>query len=160
MKYKHSIKDIHKKTGLEIPFIRKCVKTMPEIFKNECIRSDKNKILFSDNVYIIFDHIRQFKEDLLTVKDMQSRLCSINNTKIETKDIQEPELNIKKKSSSQSNLELLLAEKDRRIEDLKAENEYLKRRLLTYDNKPADKQSQGSTNPIQSILKGIFGRYY
>ena len=75
MPYHLTVKDIRKHTGLTINFIRRCLKEMPAVFTPHTARGENNTLLFDDNVYPLFDRIKQFKEqDKLTLPEIKKRL--------------------------------------------------------------------------------------
>ena len=76
MAYHHTIKDIEKKTGLNVSFIRRCLTHMKEIF-DPCTAKggNNNAIMFDDNALVIFDRIKQLKSnDSLTLPEIKQRL--------------------------------------------------------------------------------------
>ena len=76
MAYHHTIKDIEKKTGLNISFIRRCLTHMKEIF-DPCTAKggNNNAIMFDDNALVIFDRIKQLKSNnSLTLPEIKQRL--------------------------------------------------------------------------------------
>ncbi|KWT85471.1 hypothetical protein [Candidatus Magnetominusculus xianensis] len=156
--FKHDINDIQLATGLKQPFIRKCVKTLPDLFQSEIIRSDKNKMLFSDNALVILDQIKQYKHDRLTINEMKVRLyAGKKSEKVE------PTTKETKRTSQTVELyERLLADKDKALSDKEsliqrqqAEIEQLKEqlKLLTYERQESNKHE---SNPVKAILKRIF----
>ena len=72
-----TIDEIQKQTGLQIPFIRKCVKSFDNVLSPHIQRGDHNSLLFNDNASIIFDKIKQFKEEGLSIVEIGKKLESI-----------------------------------------------------------------------------------
>ena len=69
-----TINELHSKTGLKITFIRKCVKELNEILEPHIQRGNYNSINFSPNAFVIFDKIKQLKDEGLIITDIKRRL--------------------------------------------------------------------------------------
>lgn len=68
------IAEIKKITGLKEPFIRKCLKEMGEILDPHVSRGTHNSLVFSDSARIIFDNIKQLKEQGNSLPVIKSKL--------------------------------------------------------------------------------------
>lgn len=152
--YKHDVNGLQLATGLTAQFIRRCVRAMPELLKGETIRSDKNKLLFTDNALVIFDRVKQLKQDRLTIGEMKDKLyAGRKQTQVE------PATMEKRRSSQAVELyERLISDKDKAlnykdalIQRQQAEIEQLKEqlKLLTYEKR--------ESNPVKAILRRILG---
>jgi len=75
-----TISYIAKDTGLSVPFVRKCIQQLDEILRPHYKKGDFNKIQFSQNGYVIFDQIKQLKDQGLNLAGIKEHLeQSINN---------------------------------------------------------------------------------
>ena len=75
MPYHYTINDIQEHTGLNINFIRRCLRDMKDIFDPHTTRGDKNSIVFDDSALILFDRIKQLKEqDGSTIPEIKKKL--------------------------------------------------------------------------------------
>lgn len=73
MSYDKTVKDIQEYTGLDYHYILKCVRELPDVFTPEIIeRGDNNSLLFNSNALILFDQIKQMKENNQSLKFMRS----------------------------------------------------------------------------------------
>lgn len=129
MSYDKTVKDIQEYTGLDYHYILKCVRELPDVFTSEIIeRGDNNSLLFNSNALILFDQIKQMKENNQSLKFMRSFFQNTFNqnhkTPIESKENQnQNELTkvlIEKLDSS--NREVLNAFK----ETIKSKDEHIK----------------------------------
>ena len=69
----YSIKELAKRTNLDISFIRKCKNTFKQIIEPHIKRGEKNKLIFTDNALIIFDRIAQMKKEGLSIPEIQKQ---------------------------------------------------------------------------------------
>ena len=69
----YSIKELAKRTNLDISFIRKCKNTFKQIIDPHIQRGEKNKLLFTDNALIIYDRIAQMKSEGLSIPEIQKQ---------------------------------------------------------------------------------------
>lgn len=93
MSYDKTVKDIQEYTGLDYHYILKCVRELPDVFTSEIIeRGDNNSLLFNSNALILFDQIKQMKENNQSLKFMRSFFQNTFNqnhkTPIESKENQ------------------------------------------------------------------------
>lgn len=72
------IAEIKKITGLKEPFIRKCLKEMKEILGPHVSRGPHNSLVFSDSARIIFDNIKQMKEQGHSLPVIKNKLFKQN----------------------------------------------------------------------------------
>ena len=79
-----TIDEIQKQTGLQIYFIRKCLKVLNDILSPHIQRGEHNSLLFNDNALVIFDQIKQLKEQGLSIVEIEKQLQTI---KTETSDV-------------------------------------------------------------------------
>jgi DNA-binding transcriptional MerR regulator len=70
----HEINDVIKYTGLKDKFIRKCLTMFKDILEPYVHRGTFNKILIDDSGLVLFDRIRQLKEEGLSIPQIQKRL--------------------------------------------------------------------------------------
>ena len=76
-----TIEELHKRTGLPVHFIRNCVKSFKDVLEPHIKRGEYNSLLFDNNALIIFDKVKQLKEQGLSLKEIQKQLNEISNTK-------------------------------------------------------------------------------
>jgi len=69
-----TIENISKDTGLTIAFIRKCLKEMSCVIRPHCKKGDCNQLLFTENGYVIFDQIKQLKEQGLNITAIKEQI--------------------------------------------------------------------------------------
>ena len=74
-----TIDELQKQTGLQINFIRRCVKTCESVLSPHVKRGDYNSLLFDDNALIIFDQIKQLKEQGLSLIEIDKQIKSLRN---------------------------------------------------------------------------------
>lgn len=67
----YSIKDISERTGLKITFIRRCLTILQDLFKPHIKRGNFNQILIDPNGLVIFDKIKQMKEQKLSLPEIK-----------------------------------------------------------------------------------------
>ena len=69
-----TIKYISNDTGLSIPYIRKCIEQLDAILQPHYTKGECNKIQFTQNGYVIFDQIKQLKDQGLNLTAIKERL--------------------------------------------------------------------------------------
>ena len=69
-----TINELSKRTGLNVNFIRKCQNRLKDVLDDFIKRGDKNRILFSDSAIVIFDRIKGYKNDGLSIPEIGKRL--------------------------------------------------------------------------------------
>ena len=74
MSYSFNIKDIQKKTGLNERFIRRCLEGLKETFSSHISRGENNALLFDESALVLFDQIKQLKEQNLNIPEIRKRL--------------------------------------------------------------------------------------
>jgi len=65
-----TLNEISKKTGLRPNFIRLCKTKLNDILNPYIYRGNKNKLLFDENAVILFDKIRNLKDEGLYISDI------------------------------------------------------------------------------------------
>ena len=70
------INDIIKATGLQRPFIYRCLREMKEILNPYITTGKNNRKLFSEEILIFFDRIKQFKEQGITIPTIRKKLLN------------------------------------------------------------------------------------
>jgi len=65
---------IAKDMGFTIPFVRKCLKQMDEIFKNCYKKGEFNRIYLNQNGYVVFDQIKQLRAAGLKLEAIKTHL--------------------------------------------------------------------------------------
>ena len=89
-----TIEELESRTGLKITFIRKCMKVLKQFIHPYIKRGDYNSVLFTSNAVIIFDKIKQYKEEGLSLPEIRTRLeKDMEGIKV-TKDTQTEESNL------------------------------------------------------------------
>jgi hypothetical protein len=121
MKYPNTVQNIISHTGLSYQWITKCIKTMPEIFDTYSIRGDNNSILLDNNALVIFDQVKQLKEQGYTIANIKLELMKNLYKQEKTED--ETSLN---KEESATSLVLVKALENSFSELLKAKEEVIK----------------------------------
>ncbi|MBF0231189.1 MAG: hypothetical protein HQK63_16600 [Desulfamplus sp.] len=61
-------------TGLTIPYIRKCLKSMDSILKPHYKKGEFNRIIFDQSGYVIFLKIKQMKDQGLLMGKIKANL--------------------------------------------------------------------------------------
>lgn len=69
-----TIFELSNQTGLKIGFIRKCLKVLKPILEPYIKRGDNNSLLLDSNGLVIFDQIKQLKEQNLAVPEIKIQL--------------------------------------------------------------------------------------
>jgi hypothetical protein len=69
-----TLKEIQHQTGLKERFLRRCMDGLKDIFDPYITRGENNAILFNDSALVLFDRIKQLKEDDLTIPEIRRRL--------------------------------------------------------------------------------------
>ena len=69
-----TIKEIQQQTGLKERFLRRCMDGLKDIFDPYITRGENNAILFNESALVLFDRIKQLKEDDLTIPEIRKRL--------------------------------------------------------------------------------------
>jgi len=69
-----TIYELSNNTGLKVDFIRKCLKSLKPFFDSYLVRGDNNSILFDSNSLVIFDKIKQLKEEGLAIPEIKIKL--------------------------------------------------------------------------------------
>lgn len=137
MEFDKTIKDIEEFTGLPYHYIIKAIKHLEPLLANYIQRGEKNSILFSSNAMVIFDQIKQMRDNNKSLTSIKKALeTSLTATKT-TKTENETEVNTTKTESMDymlSKLEKYHSEvlklKDEIIEGHKRENQTLKKQIL------------------------------
>jgi DNA-binding transcriptional MerR regulator len=70
------INDIIKHTGLKKSFIGRCVREISEIFKPFTQKGKNNRNLYDYNVLVIFDKIKQYKENGLSLPAIKKQILN------------------------------------------------------------------------------------
>ena len=70
------INDIIKYTGLKKSFIGRCIREISEIFKPLTQRGKNNRNLYDPSVLIIFDKIKQYKENDLSLPSIKKQILN------------------------------------------------------------------------------------
>ena len=65
-----TLKEISKQTGLSPNFIRLCKTKLNDILNPYIHRGNKNKLLFDESAVMLFDKIRNLKEEGLYISDI------------------------------------------------------------------------------------------
>ena len=65
-----TLNEISKKTGLSPNFIRLCKTKLGDILNPYIYRGDKNKLLFDESAIMLFDKIKNLKEEGLSISDI------------------------------------------------------------------------------------------
>lgn len=79
-----NINELSKRTGFSVVFIRKCLDKLGDILAPYTQRGEFNRILFDSNAIVIFDQIKQFKEDGLAIPEIRRKLERDLSTNTET----------------------------------------------------------------------------
>lgn len=66
--------------GLTVAYVRKCVQQLDGILKPHYVRGEFNQIQFTQNGYVIFDQIKQLKEQGLSITAIKERLEQPHST--------------------------------------------------------------------------------
>jgi len=74
MTYTNTIQNIKELTGLKEPFIRKMFLELNDLFKPYVKRGNNNSLLFDSNAMMIWDKVKQLKEQDLSFDDIKSDL--------------------------------------------------------------------------------------
>jgi len=69
-----TVESLANATGLTIPFIRKCLKSMDTILKPHYKKGEFNRITFDQSAYVIFLKIKQLKEHGLLMGNIKANL--------------------------------------------------------------------------------------
>ena len=123
-----TIKDIHKHTGLSIDFIRKCLTEMETLFKPFRSSGNNNAIIIDKDGMLLFDQIKQLKEQDWTIPQIRERLeQSLNATQTSTETIpqtptQPTDEPVSNRQQIQYLLDQLLKEKDAHREAIEAKS--------------------------------------
>ena len=80
-----TIQDIEKDTGLNVAYIRRCLQKMDKIFSPHYNRGEYNQIQFTQSGYIIFDQIKQLKEEGLNLVQITKKMETLDPTHISNK---------------------------------------------------------------------------
>lgn len=72
----YTIQDVIERTGLKANFIRRCVKGI-SCLQGHTKNGDKNRTLFDSNAFVIFDKIKQYKEEGLTIQRIDEELVKL-----------------------------------------------------------------------------------
>ena len=74
MTYTNTIQHIKELTGLKEPFIRKMFLELNDLFKPYVKRGNNNSLLFDSNAMMIWDKVKQLKEQNLSFDDIKNDL--------------------------------------------------------------------------------------
>lgn len=74
MTYTNTIQNIKELTGLKEPFIRKMFLELNDLFKPYVKRGNNNSLLFDSNAMMIWDKVKQLKEQNLSFDDIKNDL--------------------------------------------------------------------------------------
>jgi len=80
-----TIQYIEKDTGLNVAYIRRCLQKMDKIFSPHYNRGEYNQIQFTQSGYIIFDQIKQLKEEGLNLVQITKKMETLDPTHISNK---------------------------------------------------------------------------
>jgi hypothetical protein len=139
METEKTVNDIIDYTGLKYDYIIRCIKELDFILKPYIKRGDKNTLLFDSNAAVIFDKIKQYKEQKFSLGTIKKKLLNdLQNTPEETtkQDVNSTDQNLitmifdKIEESNRKSLELILTTKDQVIEAQKSENNELRKQIL------------------------------
>ncbi len=69
-----TINELSQRTGLSVPYIRKCKNKLGEIIAPYISRGGKNKLLFDDKGIAVFKKIKKLKDEGLAIVDIEKKL--------------------------------------------------------------------------------------
>lgn len=163
MSYSKTLDDVISYTGLKEQFIRKCIKNMPEIFKGNISRGDKNSILLNDNSFVIFDKIKQLKDQGQSITSIHQNLkLSLSKSSEKT---EESEKTKTSNTEEHKYIDILITElktsNSNTIkafeENVKTQKEHIqtleKQILLITDGRSPEEIKQESLKKDESVLK-------
>lgn len=131
----HSLQDIINYTGLKPDFLRKAIKELEQILNPYTARGDKNALIFDSNSLVIFDRIKQLKENDYSIQMIKEKLVAELNikTKTESETLQNNHQNTQEnflyKELKEMNNRLLVA-KDETIQTQKEQIKSLESKIL------------------------------
>ena len=70
----YTLKDIQQQTGLKERFLRRCMDGLKDILAPHITRGENNALLFNESALVVFDQVKQLKEDDLTIPEIRKRL--------------------------------------------------------------------------------------
>ena len=79
----YTIEQIVDHTGLKLKFVRKCVNRFKPFLEPYMQRGDNNRILFNSSGLMVFDQIKQLKEQALTLPKIEQNLKSTLETNLD-----------------------------------------------------------------------------
>jgi DNA-binding transcriptional MerR regulator len=69
-----TIDELSQQTSLKTTFIRKCLKSLTEVFEPHIQRGNFNSILFSSSAVVLFDRISQLKQAGLSLPEIRKQI--------------------------------------------------------------------------------------
>ena len=70
----YTLKDIQQHTGLKERFLRRCMDGLRDILAPHITRGENNALLFNESALVVFDQVKQLKEDDLTIPEIRKHL--------------------------------------------------------------------------------------
>jgi len=110
--------------GLTVSYVRKCVQQLDGILKHHYVRGDFNQIQFTQSGYIIFDQIKQLKEQGLSITAIKERLEQPHSTQDKQSETIDQNIFNHIESSDLHFLNKLFQEKEARLKE-KTEHQQL-----------------------------------
>jgi len=98
---KYTIEQIQDLTGLKYDFLRKCLKHLRDILRPYEERGEFNRLLYNPSGLIVFDKIKQLKEEGLSIPAIKKRL---ENTDLPTQTTQHQQSQTPPKTDQPQNL--------------------------------------------------------
>lgn len=138
MSHDKTIKDIETATGLSYHYILKCIKYLDPLLNEYIERGEKNSLLFSSNAIVVFDQIKQLKQQsksLASIKKvMEKQLKQVDKTvddsvKTEKNTVESENFNIVFNRLEKYHTDILNL-KDELLESQKRENKELRNQIL------------------------------
>ncbi len=163
----YTIQDVHKTTGLSIPILRKYIKRLKPILEKFITRGNNNTLLFDTGGMSIFDQIKQYREQDLTLPQIEKRLKTVletfnqNSTNVHqtTKQSGQTDNNVdlvnklieahQEIAKEKEKRHQLMCQKDERIIDLEKANEALRRELLLLPEGKTPSQMREAWDDVQ-----------
>lgn len=127
-----NINELSTRTGFSVVFIRKCLDKLGDILLPHTQHGEFNRLLFDNNAIVLFDKIKQLKEDGLSLPEIRRKLEKDLGTNSQTgseKSEQTLEQGDTNSVTLQKFLDLHLQvneEKDKRIKEQKEASEIIR----------------------------------
>lgn len=74
MHYKHTLENIEERTSLKLDFIYRANKKLSAFLAPHRVQGDQNEIFYNDSGIILWDHIKQLKEDNMNLTQIAETL--------------------------------------------------------------------------------------